>query len=204
MSMLSEARIWARFLRGLRQYLRTTITLQDAQDIVAERLEQRAANFLAWVERGIYGYARSPYRPMLELAGCEFGDLQAMVADRGLEGTLTELRAAGVHVSFEEYKGRQPIVRGGKELPIDIGDFDNPFIGRFFEGETGGTTGQATRVLIDLDHLATQASDLMLGFHANDLLNRPTAVWLDILPDVAGIMNVLRQMRFGLHDPPLD
>ena len=198
MSVLREVQIWSSFLRGLRDYLRTTITVAEAEAVVAERLENRESNFLSLAERGIYNHPRSPYLPMLELAGCELGDLRAMVNGKGLEVTLSALRDAGVHVSFEEYKGRQPIVRDGKEIPVDISDFDNPFVGRFYEGETGGTTGPATRVLIDLDHLATQAAVLMLGFQANDLLDRPTAIWLDILPDVAGIMNVLRQMHFGL------
>ncbi len=37
----------------------------------------------------------------------------------------------------------------------------------------------------------------MLGRDANDLLDVPTAIWLDILPDVAGIMNILHPARFG-------
>jgi hypothetical protein len=197
MSVLSETKTWGHFLYGLRGYLRDTITLEDARKTVQERLGNREVNFLVWVEKGIYGNARSPYLSMLRLAGCEFGDLKEMVQARGLESTLLALRDAGVHVSFEEYKGREPIVRDGQVIPVEVGDFDNPYVRRFYRGESGGTTGPATRVLIDLDHLAAQAPVLMLGREANDLLDVPTAVWLDILPDVAGIMNVLRPARFG-------
>jgi hypothetical protein len=197
MSVIGEAKIWGQFLWGLRSFLQTTISLQDAETVVHRRLEQREANFLSWVERGIYNYSPSPYLPMLKSAGCEMGDMRNMVQDYGLEKTLLSLRESGVHVSFEEYKGRKPIVRDGKVIPVEVGDFDNPFVHHYYRGETGGTTGPATRVLIDLDHLAAQAPNIMLGREANDLHNVPTAIWLDILPDVAGIMNILRPARFG-------
>ena len=197
MSYLGEAKIWSQFLWGLRPFLQKTISLQEAQSIVQQRFEQREANFLSWLEQGIFGHSRSPYLPMLKLAGCELGDIRNTVHDKGLEDTLLVLREAGVNVSFEEYKGRKPIVRDGKVLPIEVGDFDNPFVQHYYRGESGGTTGPATRVLIDLDHLADQAPIIMLGRAANDLLDVPTAIWLDILPDVAGIMNILRPARFG-------
>ena len=197
MSYIGDAKIWGQFLWGLRSFLKETISLEDAKYIVQRRLEKREANFLSWVEEGIFGYPRSPYLPLLKLAGCEMGDIRNMVQESGLEKTLLSLREAGVHVSFEEYKGRKPIVRDGQVIPIDVGDFDNPYVHQYYRGETGGTTGPATRVLIDLDHLAAQAPILMLGRDANQLLDVPTAIWLDILPDVAGIMNILRPARFG-------
>lgn len=195
--LLGEIKVWGQFLSGLRKFLQDTISLEDAISIVRERFEAREANFLSWVEQGIFGYSRSPYLPMLKLAGCEMGDIQNMVQDSGLEKTLLALREAGVHVSFEEYKGREPIVRNGQVIPVEVGDFDNPFVHHYYQGESGGTTGPATRILIDLDHLADQAPFLMLGREANDLLDVPTAIWLDILPDVAGVMNILRPVRFG-------
>ncbi|UCG22667.1 MAG: hypothetical protein JSW55_10825 [Chloroflexota bacterium] len=197
MSYFGELKIWGQFLWGLHSFLRETISLNDAREIVQRRQEQREANFLSWVEQGIYGFARSPYLPMLKLAGCELGDIRNMVQDKGLNKTLMALREADVYVSFEEYKGRKPIVRDGTVLPVEVGDFDNPYVHNYYRGETGGTTGPATRVLIDLDHLAAQAPVIMLGREANDLLGVPSAVWLDILPDVAGIMNILRPARFG-------
>lgn len=197
MSFIGEAKIWGQFLSGLRPFLKKTISLEDAKSIVQQRFEQQESNFLAWVEQGIYGYSRSPYLPMLKLAQCEMGDIRNMVRDKGLDKSLMALREAGVHVSFEEYKGRKPIVREGQVLPVEVGDFDNPFVHHYYRGESGGTTGAPTRVLIDLDHLADQAPIIMLGRDANDLLDLPTAIWLDILPDVAGIMNILRPARFG-------
>ena len=59
-----------------------------------------------------------------------------------------------MYISFEEFKGREPIVRNGQVIPVKVHDFDNPFLRHYYEGQTGGTTGAGTRVAIDLDHLA--------------------------------------------------
>jgi len=197
MTILTEMKIWGNFLLGLRSFLRHTISLEEARAIVRERLAEREANFLHLVERGVFGYSRSPYLALLKLAGCEMGDIRTMVRNRGLEDTLRALREVGVYVTFEEFKGRKPIVRDGHVIPVQAGDFDNPYLHRYLLGETGGSTGSPTRIPIDLDHLANQAPALMLGHDSHSVLGVPKAIWLDILPDPAGISSTLRPARFG-------
>ena len=197
MSILSEMKTWGRFLLGLRAFLKNTISLEDAREIVRKRLESREANFLRLMERSIFGYSRSPYLRLLKLAGCEMGDIRNMVRDRGLEETLHALREAGVYVTFEEFKGREPIVRNGEVISVQPGDFDNPYLHEFFCAESGGSTGASTRILIDLNHLATQSPVLMLGRDAHGIVEAPTATWFDILPDPAGVNEILRPARFG-------
>ena len=62
-----------------------------------------------------------------------------------MEGTLRTLRTAGVYFTFEEFKGREPVVRGGKTLPVRPRDFDNTYLRSAYYGETGGSTGAGTR-----------------------------------------------------------
>jgi hypothetical protein len=50
------------------------------------------------------------------------------VARDGLEAALEKLREAGVWVSHEEFKGRKPLVRGGRHIRISPQDFVNPLI----------------------------------------------------------------------------
>ena len=50
--------------------MRHTLTLDEARRIVSERMAQREKNFLRLVERGVYGYARSPYLPLLKMGTC--------------------------------------------------------------------------------------------------------------------------------------
>jgi len=197
MSIFADLKMYARFAWGLRGYLRETITLEEARAIVRRRMAERETNFLHLVERGIFGYRRSPYLPLLKLAGCELGDIQNMVRDKGLEDTLWALREAGVYITFEEFKGREPIVRDGQVIPVQAHDFDNPFLRHYYEGESGGTTGAGTRVPMDLDHLAAEAPQVMLAREVHGVLDVPTAIWFGVLPDSTGTNVVLLQARFG-------
>lgn len=197
MSFLDDIKMYVRFAWGLRGFLRHTITLEEAKAIVRRRLAEREVNFLRLAEKGIFGYPRSPYLPLLKLAQVELGDIQNMVQDKGLEGTLRALREAGVYVTFEEFKGREPIVRDGHVIPVQDREFDNPYLSHYYHRDSGGTTGAGTRIRTDLDHLAAQAPLLMLAQDAHNLPNVPTATWLGILPDGSGLLSVLIRARFG-------
>jgi hypothetical protein len=194
---LADATMYARFALGLHGYLRRRVSLDEAGAIVRRRLAEREAGFLRMVERAIYGYPRSPYRPLLKLAGCELGDLRRMVRARGLEGTLLTLREAGVYVGFEEFKGRQPIVRGGRVIPVGPRGFDNPVLSHAYQAQSGGTTGAGTRVEIDLDHMADETLIAMLALASHGTLHAPSAVWGGVLPDARPINILLQGARMG-------
>jgi phenylacetate-coenzyme A ligase PaaK-like adenylate-forming protein len=201
MSILDDLKMYGRFAFGLafglRRYLRNTITLEEAEETVHRRLADREHNFLRVLERGIFRWPKSPYLPLLRMAGCEFGDIRNMVRKSGLEKTLLALREAGVYVTFEEFKGRQPIVRNGKVIPVKDHDFDNPYSKKHYYAESGGSTGAGTRVHHDLDYLAEgRAVHYLLTFKAHNVLDVPTAVWRGILPDGSGINTVLSMARF--------
>jgi hypothetical protein len=197
MSIVADLKMYWRFAKGLRSFLRHSISLDEAREIVRQRMAAREKNFLRLVERGIFGNRRSPYLPLLKLAGCELGDIQGMVHSTGLEKTLHELREAGVYITFEEFKGRTPIVRQGRVIPVQVHDFDNPYLSHYYQVETGGTTGAGTRVQIDLDHLAALAPIHMLGNEAHGVLDTPRVIWLGLLPDSSGVNNILAYARLG-------
>ena len=194
---VDDLKMYARFAWGLRGFLRHTLSLQEAHAIVRQRLAERETNFLRTVERGIFGYSRSPYLPLLKLARCELGDLQNMVRARGLESTLLALREAGVYISFEEFKGHEPLVRQGQSIPIDARHFDNPYTRASYQARSGGTTGAGTRVDIDLEHLADTAVLYMIAYDVHGVLHVPTAIWFGVLPDGTGVANLLRHARMG-------
>jgi hypothetical protein len=179
----------------LRRFLRQRLTLDEARRIVQERMEQRETNFLRIVERSVYGSPRSPYLPLLQGAGCELGDLRAIVKQKGLEGALRE---QGVYITYEEFKGRKPIVRNGTTIPVKASDFDNPFARRDFTSQTGGSTGLATNVALSLDYFAARASYQKLFLSAYDVMNAPTAYWLAIFPG-SGFEFILQ--RTDLREP---
>jgi len=66
-----DVRTGLRFLRQLPGYLRRPITLDEARETLRRRLERRAADFLDLARRAIFGNPGSPYRALLQHAGCE-------------------------------------------------------------------------------------------------------------------------------------
>lgn len=197
MSALAQLKMYGRFAWGLPGFLRHRISLPQAQAIVRQRMAERESNFLRLVERGIFANPRSPYRPLLKLARCELGDLRAMVGARGLEAALRALREAGVYVSFEEFKGRSPIVREGQVITARAQDFDNPYLSHYYQTASGGTTGAGTPVSMDLDHLAAAAVNTLLAYDAHGVLGIPAVMWYGILPASAGVVSLLHSARFG-------
>jgi hypothetical protein len=190
-------RMYTRFLWGLRGFLRDTITLEEARAIVQQRMAEREANFLRSVQQNIYGHPQSPYLPLLKLAQCEFGDIQEMVQRKGLEGTLRALREAGVYVSFEEFKGRTPMVRDGQVIDVRPSDFDSPHLRQYYQQGTGGTTGAPTPVIIDLQHMADETPSRMVSLAAHGALDVPTACGFGPLPDGTGFFIAFRMARSG-------
>ncbi|HZQ09882.1 MAG TPA: hypothetical protein VFD70_25110 [Anaerolineae bacterium] len=173
---------FARFPFALRRFLLHRLTLAQAKQTIHERMEHREENFLKTLETSIYGHPSSPYLALLKRADCELGDVRALVKRQGLEAALRELREEGVYVTFEEFKGRKPIVRSSLHLPVKASDFDNPFVHRVFDITTGGSTGAAVSVGVDLDQIMASAPHEMVALAAFDLLHVPEIRWNGILP----------------------
>ena len=195
--MRSPAISFLRFAAGVPGLLKTRLTLADARRQVDERLAHREENFLATAERFIYGNPSSPYRPLLEVAGCELGDLRAAVRGDGIDATLRRLRGEGVYVSFEEFKGRTPVVRGGRTIPVRPSQFVNPRVSRAIASTSGGSSGPATQVPRDLMTIERDATARVLTYAAHGVLDAPTASWRQQFPSPDGIGLLLEDAK---HD----
>jgi len=196
---LDNLKVFAQLPLALRRFSQHTITLDEAKRIVHERMAQREQNFLRTVENSVYGHPASPYLALLRMARCELGDLKALVRQKGLEGALKELREAGVYVTFEEFKGRKPIRRDGNTISVTARDFDNPSMQRLFTIESGGSTGAATTVGVNLEQIAGRAPNEMLTLSAHGVLNVPQIRWGAILPS-GTLRAILRSVYIG-HAP---
>jgi len=192
---LDYLRTFAAFPRALHRFTqRPRLTVAAAEAIIRARMVQRETNFLRLVEHGVFGWPVSPYLPLFRQAGCEFGDVQRLMQDKGLDGALLDLRAAGVYVEFEEFKGRRPIRRGHVDLPVTGGSFDNPLAKRDLMTTTGGTTGAAHNVAVDLDNIADRAVHRLVVLAAHGVDKAPVASWGGILPAPS-----LRSMFYGAY-----
>jgi hypothetical protein len=149
------------------------------------------------LERAVYRNPHSPYRLMLDAASIELRDVTRLVEEHGLEGALARLYDAGVHVTLDEFKGRQPIERPGVALPPDETNFENPLLTPHLRSETGGSRSRARRVSVDLDRLEQETAYHSVFRTAFGLWERPYAVWRVIPPSASGLNNCLRQVKVG-------
>ena len=195
--MLGELRPAARYLSGLRRFVRTPLGPDAAADVVERARADRERSFLRVLERGVFGNPRSVYRRLLGHAGIEHADVARLVGDLGLEGALERLLEAGVHVTLDEFKGRRPVVRPGLELPVAERDFDNPLLTRHYEARTGGSRSAGRRIAIDLDLIAHEAAHHELFLRANGLEGRPLAAWHAVPPGAAALKCLLYEARLG-------
>ncbi len=196
MALASELLGLARLAARLRPSLKNTIAPDAARLLVRQWVVERDARFLRAVEQAVFSYRRSPYRALLEHAGCEYGDLVAMVRQHGLEGALERLSASGVYVTWEELKGRVPIVRGSRTFHFEEANFDSPLITTHYRLTSGGTTGVPVRVRIDIKEHRHSAPDWAVLFAAHGWIGRPLIFWTGGHTGMAN--RYLRCAKFGV------
>src|SRR5262245_66199325 len=92
----------ATFYPALGAHLRDPLTVEAAREIVRRRLARRDADFLSLMRRSVFENRKSPYLPLLHAAGCEYGDLAALVQKVGVEAALHRLLLAGVYLTVAE------------------------------------------------------------------------------------------------------
>jgi len=183
-----------RFLWGLPACLRRPLTPEIARAILSARLARREADFLALVRGAVYDNPGSPYRRLLELAGCQYGDLEGLVGREGLEGALAHLYRQGVYLTIDELKGRRPTVRGSATLSIQPAQVRNPLVGFHLPTQTGGSRGARMLVPVDLSSVRDRAVNQCLALEA-----RGGGHWLKATWAVPGriVSGVVRSSSFG-------
>ena len=195
--MLGEIQMYWRFARDLRRFLKEPITLEQSQNIIKNRFENRENNLLTIVKSAIYGNKKSPYLKLLKIAGCEYGDFENMIYSDGIENTLQTLCKKGVYVSIEEFKGKKAVNRGGKSWNFTERDFDNPFLFGHMQARSSGSRSAGTRSLYDLDFIASNITVYNLPMlYSLNALKLPIALWMPAIPG-AGLINLLAYTKGG-------
>jgi hypothetical protein len=191
---MEEVVIGARLLSGLPGHLRHRLTAEEAGRIVRDRLTRRSEDFLELVRDAVYANASSPYRALLRHAGCEYGDLERLVRERGLEDALRSLQRHGVYLTVDEAKGRRPAVRGTTVVPVDPRRLSNPCVHPQLFTQSGGTGGTAAPLPVGLDSIRDRAVDNLLALDA-----RGGAMWQKAIWGVPGrsVSSLIRFSSFG-------
>jgi len=193
--IISEIAKYPRLALDLRWFLRGTITLEESKQVITDRLRHRDQNFLNLVKKGIYGNLRSPYLKLLKVAGCEFGDIELLVRQNGLEATLNKLLVAGVYIGWEEFKGKREVVRGGQHFQFKERDFDNPYLAGYYHVRSSGSRNAGTRTAFDLKKVEEEACYHLPMLVVGNALDAPMTLWMPGLPATAGIRHLLRDWK---------
>ena len=159
---LGDLRQGAGFVRRLPGLLRAPISVAAARVVLRHRLESREAAFLAMARQSVYARPSSPYRPLLRQAGCDYGDLERLVQQEGVEGALRTLLRHGVYLRASELKGLQEILRGAVAVPPEPGGFRNPAAAAHIPGQSSGSRGARFGVPLDLGFVQARAVDYTL------------------------------------------
>ncbi len=193
---LRDLAMLTRLTRDLRPFVRTPINAETAMEVVRSRLAAREDRFLRMAEQAIFEHPQSPYLQLLREAGCEFGDLKALVTREGVDGTLSRLLDAGVYLSYDEFKGRKEVLRGGRRFAFREDDFDHPHLSPHFEARSGGTRGRGTVVKKSLQFIADLAANSALAIDAQGISRYKHVIWL-----IAGVTPTLLYAKLGR--PPI-
>jgi hypothetical protein len=153
----ADLALGAQLLCRLPFFLRDRVGSERARAVIRERLARREADFLAVARDAIYGHGASPYRRLLALAGCEYGDLERLVTLDGVEDALRVLLRQGVYLTVDEFKGRRPAVRGGATVEVRPDQLRNPSGTIRLPRHTGGSRGLRTAAPFDLAHVRDRA-----------------------------------------------
>jgi hypothetical protein len=196
--MLGDLVAGGRLLLGLPRALRRPFDLTEARRLLQERLSTRDAAFLALVRRAVYAVDTSPYRALLAAAGCEYGDLERLVRQEGVDGALGILCRRGVYLSVDEFKGRRPIVRGHLRIAPDSTRLWNPLARAHVRVKTSGSRGPGASIPIDLAFVRDHAVDthLTLATHGGTAWRH--AHWG--IPGGAALVNLI-EFALGGHPP---
>jgi hypothetical protein len=198
-SFFSTVQTYFNFAFSIRRYRCNTLTEAEVKQTILEQLVNREANFLSTLKTNVFDHPHSPYLILFDAANITYADVEKIVAQHGIEGTLNKLYDANVYVTFEEFKGRKPIKRNGVEFQPKDSDFDNINLTTSMVGSTGGSTGKPSRTKMDLDHIAQSAKHWGLAFSIHGIFDDPMMMWSGLLPDITSPAYVFTRAHVGYN-----
>jgi hypothetical protein len=194
--MIGEMVYYARMAWGLRALVREPGRADPIADLQLH-LARREEHFLDLARRIVFSNPRHPYFELLRLAGCSQEDLTAEVKRNGLEPALEKLAASGVYLTHDEFKGKTPLVRGGREISCGPAALLNPLVRARMSSASSGSRSAGT-----MTPKSTRLQTYRDGYHRLQarefgLAGRTVVQIRPILPSTLGLGNNLRYIRYG-------
>jgi hypothetical protein len=193
--------MYFRFVKGLTNFIQSRMeteeALQLARSVMRARIAERDANFLSFVEQGIFQNPNSPYLRLMQPKHIGYQDLHTRVGKDGIEATLSWLASEGVFFTVDEFKGKTPVVRNGVEFRCESEMFDNPLMSYVYEVRTGATRSAGVGVRISFDYLFQRSLYDAFLLNAHGCFPAPVANWFPLFPVAPGINSSLRFAHIG-------
>lgn len=187
-------RHYGRITAGVSDYVRRPQPASREQAI-RDQLETREKGWLELVRRAVFERQGHPYEQLFRMAGCEYGDLEKTVLSDGLEEALAQLHRAGVYVTHDEFKGKKPIERSGREIDRGDSPFENPFASGWLETRSSGSRSGGTTSAVNTAQMLHREAYYHLSFLEWGFYQRVNFAVRPILPSGAGINSNLGYAR---------
>jgi len=187
---------FAQTATGVRDFVRIPPP-EDCIGLVRRQLENRESLFLDTLRRAVFDETSHPYCEMFHLAKCSHQDVANLVQRDGLEAALHQIRAAGVYLSQDEFKGHTPIVRGGREIPASSGSFRNPLAKGTMRHVTSGSRGKPIQSYRSSEFLIHQEALHELVVREFGLQQRAQVILRPTLPSALGLQDCVIAARKG-------
>jgi hypothetical protein len=191
----TDARAAAGLVAPVVTLLRHPLAPTEAHAVLSRRLIRREADFLTLVRDAVYGNDASVYRRLLHHVGCEYGDLERLVLQNGLEPALRELLRLGVYLTVDEGKGRRPVVRGSLTVAPLADMLRNPLAARHVPVASSGSRGAPTMTMMDLAFVRDHGVNVCLALEGAGGSDWVKAVWA--VPGGAALYRMLKLSSFG-------
>jgi hypothetical protein len=187
---------YVRTAKGVHSFVRTP-SPADCIGLVRRQLENRESTFLDTLKRVVFDNPAHPYRRMFDVAQCSHPDVASLVKRDGLETALRQMRAAGVYLSHDEFKGHTPIVREGREIPSSVKSFQNPLAKGSMEHLTSGSRGRPIRSFRSSEFVIHREAMHEIVAREFQLKQRAHMVLRPTLPSTLGLLDCAIISRKG-------
>ena len=196
-TLVREGFLGMRLIWKLPSFLKKTIEPSQAKAIIKQRVERRCGDFLLIIKKCIYDQPKSPYLRLLQNAGCEYGDIQNLVAETGVEGALHTLYRNGVYFTSKELRGECETVRGNVRFIMSHQKIQNPFAKRHIPVRSSGSRSRGTHIVRSLDYASDNVLQWIVSADAHNIFSTEKAVWM-----VPGGITLNLLIKLSLFGPP--
>ncbi len=195
--MFEEAVYYTNMALGLAKWAHSPLE-SDPLGLILRTLHQREENFLGLMKQAVFHNPANPYHTLFGWAGCTYEDLEQLVRKVGLEEALDVLFRAGVYLTHDEFKGKKPVERGGRQILVRTSDLANPrFTGVVEIATSSGSRSLGTVTKRSVEYQIYREAQNLVMMGEFEMSSRALVATSGILPNTGGLRRAFNYARRG-------